>query len=334
MSINRWWDADPSEVYWLETTERDDIGVDLHTPQFDDRGVEHHSYSQILEIQPGDIVFHYDKNESAIMGWSRASGEVFDTQIFWGSHAASTRQRGRGAYLRPGWSLALDGPHFLSDALSLEMIRARVSQIHAVRSRIKQSTGGSVYFPFELSDLRPPRPTQFYLTKFPAELVGIFPQLSEARAPGLVKPPRTPRQRGLGRPRQPNVELRQKVEREAQRAVENMYSAQGYQVEDVSHLNLGWDVEASKIDERLRVEVKGRSSWVISAELTPNEFRRMRERDPLFRLCIVTETLDPERRSIYEFKFDPRRNAWVSADCGELYVDVIQAARVGADREI
>ena len=93
MPINRWWDANPSEIYWLETTERDDIGVDLHAPQLDDRGVEHHGYSQILEIQPGDIVFHYDKNKSAITGWSRASGEVFDSPILWGSNGATTKQR-------------------------------------------------------------------------------------------------------------------------------------------------------------------------------------------------------------------------------------------------
>ncbi len=228
-------------------------GVDLHAPQLDDRGVEHHGYSQILEIQPGDIVFHYDKNKSAITGWSRASGEVFDSPILWGSHGATTKQRRRGTYLRPGWSLALDGPQLLSTAISLEMIRAREIQIHAVRSRIEQSIEGSVYFPFELSNLRSPRPTQFYLTKFPAGLVEVFPQLTEARASGLVRPSRIPRRRS---PRQPNVELKQAVEREAQRAVEDMYKARGYQVEDVSHLNLGWDIEASRIDEGLRVEVK------------------------------------------------------------------------------
>ena len=75
MAINRWWDADAFEIYWLETTERDDIGVDLHAPQLNDQGAEHHRYSQINEIRPGDVVLHYHKGSSAIIGWSRVRGE-------------------------------------------------------------------------------------------------------------------------------------------------------------------------------------------------------------------------------------------------------------------
>ena len=71
MAINRWWDADAFEIYWLETTERDDIGVDVHAPQLNDQGAEHHGYSQINEIRPGDVVLHYHKGSSAIIGWSR-----------------------------------------------------------------------------------------------------------------------------------------------------------------------------------------------------------------------------------------------------------------------
>ena len=329
MAINRWWEGNPSEIYWLETTDRDDVGVDLHTPQLDDRGREHHSYSQILEIRAGDVVFHYDKNQSAITSWSRASGEVFDRQIMWGSHGAITRRRGRGAYLRQGWAAELDGPHALADPVSLETLRAQEAQVLAVRSRVEEGANGSVYFPFALSDLRPLRPTQFYLTKFPAGLIDVFPGLREAGGPvGLGIDPRPPRRRASRSPRQPNLEMRQAVERAAQDAVEAMYRSRGYQVEDVAHLNLGWDVEASKEDEGLRVEVKGRSGTVITAELTPNEFRRMRERDPWFRVCIVTEALEPNSRLIHEFLFDAQRDAWVSPDGRELKVEVIEAARV------
>ena len=330
MDINRWWEGDPGEIYWLETTDRDDIGADLHTPQRDDRGREHHSYSQILEIRAEDVIFHYDKNQSAITSWSRASGEVFDTQILWGSHGAVTRRRGRGPYLRPGWSSALDGSHALTDVVSLEILRAHETEVLVERTRLEQSTKGSLYFPFALSELRPLRPTQFYLTKFPAGLVDVFPVLREAGAPsdpGIgIRPPATG---GGWSPRQPNLALRQAVERAAQEAVEAMYRARGYEVEDVSHLNRGWDVEASNEDEGLRIEVKGRSGTVISAELTPNEFRRMQARDPSFRICIVTEALEPDRRLIHEFLLDAQRDAWVSPEGRELEVKVIEAARVG-----
>ena len=32
-SINAWWSADPRQRFWLEITDRQDIGVDLHCPQ-------------------------------------------------------------------------------------------------------------------------------------------------------------------------------------------------------------------------------------------------------------------------------------------------------------
>ena len=33
-----WWEGDPTEVYWLEVTDRDDLGVDLRAPETDESG--------------------------------------------------------------------------------------------------------------------------------------------------------------------------------------------------------------------------------------------------------------------------------------------------------
>ena len=30
--INQWWGNYPDEIYWFETTDRDDIGADLNAP--------------------------------------------------------------------------------------------------------------------------------------------------------------------------------------------------------------------------------------------------------------------------------------------------------------
>jgi hypothetical protein len=29
---SRWWDEDAGEIFWLEITDRDDLGTDLHAP--------------------------------------------------------------------------------------------------------------------------------------------------------------------------------------------------------------------------------------------------------------------------------------------------------------
>lgn len=36
--INDWWSGDATERLWMETTGRDDLGVDLHAPQLNGAG--------------------------------------------------------------------------------------------------------------------------------------------------------------------------------------------------------------------------------------------------------------------------------------------------------
>jgi hypothetical protein len=62
MAVNRWWDADPAEVYWMEITGRDDLGANLAAPQTDERGEEYIGYTLVREVRDGDVVFHFDRN--------------------------------------------------------------------------------------------------------------------------------------------------------------------------------------------------------------------------------------------------------------------------------
>ena len=92
----------------------------------------------------------------------------------------------------------------------------------------------------------------------------------------LAEQRRMPRGR-LGRTRRgrPNLEAKQRAEREAMDAVADFYRQRSYAVEDVSALNLGWDLEASLEERELRIEVKGRSASLAHAEVTPNEYKQM-----------------------------------------------------------
>jgi hypothetical protein len=68
-----WWSGQPQERYWLEITGRDDIGTNLNAPQQGEEGAPPHwSYSLIWEVQPGDLVFHWQTTRRAIVGCSRA----------------------------------------------------------------------------------------------------------------------------------------------------------------------------------------------------------------------------------------------------------------------
>jgi hypothetical protein len=59
VELNRWWRDDPAETFWLEITDRPNLGDDLNAPQRRDDGREFWGYSLINEIANGDIVFHY-----------------------------------------------------------------------------------------------------------------------------------------------------------------------------------------------------------------------------------------------------------------------------------
>ena len=130
-----------------------------------------------------------------------------------------------------------------------------------------------------------------------------------------------------GSPRQPDIEHRHAVESAAQEAVTEFYTRQHYRVDDVSANRCGWDLLAEKGQLKLRIEVKGLSGTVAHAELTPNEYRLMRNEDSSYRLCIVTNALEASRR-IQEFKFDSARRRWVDQNGTRLAITEKLGAKV------
>jgi hypothetical protein len=85
--VNAWWAANPSELYWLEITDRPDIGVDLHAPQHDATGGRTPGYSLIWWVSPGDVVFHYDRTSERSSPGHGQSARSRRPQSY-GSHTA------------------------------------------------------------------------------------------------------------------------------------------------------------------------------------------------------------------------------------------------------
>jgi hypothetical protein len=96
MAINDWWADIPSECYWMETTERPDIGVDLHgdMPAPGSRpipGRELMSYTR-----PGDVVLHWDMKSKRLVGSSIVDSYARTASIAQGRALAKDFYRSRG----------------------------------------------------------------------------------------------------------------------------------------------------------------------------------------------------------------------------------------------
>jgi hypothetical protein len=150
MAIRCWWDTDSSERYWMEITERDDIGADLHAPKSDGSGREYWSYSLVNEVDDGDVVLHWwtrGDAEPALVGWSRAIGPVRSSQITWQARGTVGRARGVPT-VGPAWRLPLTGFTEFSPSIGLSDLRALESELKQVHDDLVARHGGPLYFPF------------------------------------------------------------------------------------------------------------------------------------------------------------------------------------------
>lgn len=283
MSMNKWWSHDPNERYWLEITNRADIGTNLLAPQTNDRGEEYWSYALVREARPGDLVLHWDKNHGpGVVGYSHVRGEAFASTITWQSRGTYGRQRSASGP-EPAWEAPLGGYRKLKHPVTQARLREIEPTIRALRDRLTEAVAGPLYFPFALSDTRSLRAAQGYLTKLPRALVESLPELRELRQTAVSQPhepevpdlssaslPKPRRATGYGRQR--DVQRRQAVERYAMDLVLTHYRSQGYEVEDVG-AHSPWDITARKNGTEVHVEVKGSTTTREAIDLTEGEVR-------------------------------------------------------------
>lgn len=164
----------------MEITDRDDLGVDLKAPQTGDNGRPYWSYELVTDVRPGDVVLHYYKPHKAIVAVSQATGDHWEEDIVWASHGTVARSAGIQPYRRPGYRRALERFIYLRDPVSLDELRAGEGHLRTAAGAVERLRRGPTYFPFAISDRRPIRPQQGYLTKVPKSVVDAFPALRAA----------------------------------------------------------------------------------------------------------------------------------------------------------
>lgn len=172
--MNRWWQTDASERFWLESTDRDDLGANLHAPVADDSGKENWRYTLLREIRPGDVIFHYHKTDRAIVGRSVAAAAAVDAPIVWAARGTFARKKGTVPYERPGLKVEIRDFERLKQPISLDTIRALKPKLTAAKMSLESANKKPLYAPIEISEKRPPRMLQGYAFKLPKSYVAIL----------------------------------------------------------------------------------------------------------------------------------------------------------------
>ena len=127
---------------------------------------------------------------------------------------------------------------------------------------------------------------------------------------GISRPARFGGTSGGGDP-----EIKKEVEKAAMQAATRHYKSRGYEVESVEAEKIGWDLEAVKGGEKLRVEVKGISKdRAFSVSLTHNEFKAAKQHRPDYRLAVFRNIPNNHRCAIYKQRDDGDQWQWVEGD--------------------
>ena len=184
--MKRWWAGLYSEHYWMEITERKDLGADLNAPLADEAGKLSPNYALVREANDGDIVFHLDKHRGAIVAHSVVRGPAWEDQVVWGARGASARGQNVAPYVRPGLRRSLQYYSPLAKPTSLQAVRELEAEIFSIRDRLRKEHGDPLYFPFAPYKGQSLRPFQGYMVKFPKDLVTLLGLPMPRRAPENV----------------------------------------------------------------------------------------------------------------------------------------------------
>jgi hypothetical protein len=280
-AIDAWWIDEPSERFWIESTDRKDIGQNLLAP------ISSNGYHKLVSmVEDGDLILHYFQPARAIVAFSIASGNPFESTLRWPDREHSPEAS--------AYQVNLSHYTELEEPISLKQIQSNEPEIRLIKAGLdtQLKKGQSAYFPYQVPASTKIQPAQgAYLTKLPKVLLELFPQIDEQMATDIapevleitseqktsVRSLRQPQERKAststsGYGRQTDEAKKKATELYAMTLATEFLVEQGYVVEDVSsQRNIGYDLRALKADEIIGVEVKGSTIQRIQIDLTINE---------------------------------------------------------------
>lgn len=166
-----WWDGDDTERFWTEIRWIQGIGRSLICPAPPTDGTKRNPWYQLVgQVQPGDMVYHWNAREHRFVGRSWVSSNVQEV----------------GA----DWVVELHGFTPIGVPVTLARVRELAPELIAIRDRLTESHADTpLYLPFQYrrDGLRF---MSNYFAKLPKEAAeALFDETG--RGEGDAKPPRT-----------------------------------------------------------------------------------------------------------------------------------------------
>ena len=296
--MNDWWSTDPGQKFWVEITDRPDLGRNIIAPKRAQQGKITPGYELLNFVKEGDLVFHWwrkpkNKEDRGFYGFSEVIGQMQDGLIPWksrGRYAAGEEFTQKPAKF---WNLA-NFTEFSRPVLIGDLNSSR-DEIFKLIENLELKYGKPIYFPFCNREGRVAA-NQTYFAKIPAELLNLlnlnFPNTSEKfLRDAALKEPRVQSSGSFARQMDP--EKRSSVEKYAEQKVREHLESLGYIVEKFGK---PFDFLATKEEEVVKVEVKGKQDFATTVEVTINEVEVARNPKQSYRtLLAVVDGINLEK---------------------------------------
>lgn len=279
-----WWSGDSGERYWMEATDRADLGGDLKAPQFGSGGQSVWHYELVSHTQPGDIVFHWHTkmfSAPALVGWSEVIGPLRVEDYEWVPHAGTAAATSHGP--QPNWMMPLGGITLLDTPITIRDIEELRDEVLAIRDALQEQHGTPVYYPFNGYGSDSIRAAQAYFSKLPRSLVELLASrfdLELSPAGGSLEPDPIPGamtpglSQKAGQGYMLDAAKRGAVESWAVKRAVEFYK--GKMATNIEVLGKPYDLRLQIAGEEVHIEVKGSTGEADAVLVTINEVTHAR----------------------------------------------------------